>query len=151
MGLFSKLFEKQESPSITKLNKAIDELYEDLQNTRQPVSACNAFEEFIRPYIETFINRNKEKFCEIYDKRTSEIKKWLYITANNKAGDLLETGQYNMRSLLLPDGEGLMTIFETTIRKLIEMGIADENGTPADMSFAEERISELKAILSHVG
>ena len=151
MGFFQKLFDKQEHPSIIELNRALDELGRELECTSKSLQTVSAYQEFIRPYIENLVNKNKQQFCDLHDNDTSNIKMWVYITANNNAGDLLETGRYNMRNLLLPQGEGLMQIFETTIRGLVYMGIKNDDGTPADMSFADERIADLKDILAHIG
>lgn len=151
MGIFQKLFGAKEHPSIVELNHVLDELGEELANTRIPLQTGFAYQELIRPYIENLVNKNKQQFYDIHDKDVSKIKMWVYITANNEAGDLLETGKYNMRNLLLAQGEGLMQIFETTIRGLINMGIKNDDGSPADMSFADERIADLKDILAHIG
>ncbi len=151
MGFLSNLIRKPEHPSIIELNRVLDELGEKLRNTKVPLSADTAYKELIRPDIEALVERNKEKFYKIHDADVSNIKNWVYITANNEAGDLLETGKYNMRNVSFFQGEGLMQIFETTIRGLIENGINDDNGNRADMSFADERIAELKEILAHIG
>ena len=150
MSIFN-LFKKKEHPSIVELNRVLDELGEELVHTKNAIQAFAAYQELIRPDIETLVKRNKDKFYAIHDNDVSNIKNWVYITANNKAGDLLETGKYNMRNLLLLQGEGLMQIFETTIRSLVNMGIKDDEGNYADMSFADERIAELKDILAHIG
>ena len=140
-----------EHPSITALNNALDELGKELHNTPCPLSCDTAYNKFIRPYIENLVNKNIHVFYKLHDEDPSGVKMWVYITANNKAGDLLETGHYNRRNLLLPEGEGLMQIFVTTIRGLVNMGIKNEDGTIADISFADERIADLKDILAHIG
>ena len=151
MGFFQKIFGIKEHPSITELNRVLNELGEELASTRIPLQTISAYQELIRPDIENLVKKNIQKFYELHDNDTSNIKMWVYITANNKAGDLLETGKYNMRNLLFAQGEGLMQIFETTIRGLVNMGIKNDDGTTADMSFADERIADLKDILAHIG
>ena len=151
MGFFQRLFYIKEHPSIIELNRVLDELGKELASTKIPLQTISAYQELIRPDIENLVAKNKQQFCDLHDKNTSNIKMWVYITANNKAGDLLETGRYNMRNILYAQGEGLLQIFETTIRGLVNMGIKNDDGTPADMSFADERIADLKDILAHMG
>ena len=147
MNILFKLksfFDKQVPLSVSI---AMDTLREAQEHFKEPV-----FDNEIKSKIEQAIDKNYDKFLELFDNKEHSPKEWVIAQISNIAGDLLESGHFMIyRGVLSREGEALWKYYCYAMEELKKMKAMGGDGKPISDEYINEQKECLKEAIKNVG
>ena len=131
--LFSYI--KTANKHINEVNNYIDSLCKECPSF--------AWDKLRTPNI-ALLKKDKKKTTEFFNSEKSDIRSWTLSAISNVAGDLLETGKYNVYPGILNfEGEELFKIYKFTTGKLVEMGVVTKEAVDRNIEALRSNINHM--------